>query len=418
MTPTVYLHTSESMPEVRSGSVRLLVGASVYLGKGATWADYADLYRRVYVDEGLRVLRPDGALVVIQTDAYEDGSVVPKNALLPLMLINSGFRLLDTKVWRRRAADFFQPPFSQVFVFAPPGGSFSRKRAHDLCGDPAYLQGVWDFPQGKGGELNSYPDALCSLLVRSFTEPGDLLLDPFAGTARLLRVAHDLGREAVGYELNPELRDTIAASLGPDGMVDATPLQVAPDEPRESDPAPSVEGCEWIVGDARDVIQALPEEDRFDFLFSCPPYGDLEVYSDDPADLSTMSPDEFLVAYRQIIASACARLRNDRFAVWVVGEFRDRSGAYRDFVGETVQAFRDAGLAYYNEAVLVTPLGSVPVRAGRFFTAARKLGKTHQNVLVFVKGDWRRAVAACGTVDVSDALSAVEGLDSVEDVEP
>ena len=56
----------------------------------------------------------------------------------------------------------------------------------------------------------------------------------------------------------------------------------------------------------------------------------------------------------------------------------------------------------YNEAILVTAVGSLPIRVGRQFSAGRKLGKTHQNVLVFVKGDWRKATAACGPVEICD----------------
>ena len=63
-------------------------------------------------------------------------------------------------------------------------------------------------------------------------------------------------------------------------------------------------------------------------------------------------------------------------------------------------AFKAAGLHYYNEAVLVTAVGSLPIRAGRQFAAGRKLGKTHQNVLVFVKGSGKRAADACGVVQV------------------
>lgn len=49
----------------------------------------------------------------------------------------------------------------------------------------------------------------------------------------------------------------------------------------------------------------------------------------------------------------------------------------------------------------MTAVGSLPVRAGKPLKAARKLGKTHQNVLVFVKGDARKATQACGNVDVN-----------------
>jgi DNA modification methylase len=178
-------------------------------------------------------------------------------------------------------------------------------------------------------------------------------------------------------------------------------------EDDESEPAPA-----WHCGDSREVLaragDADPLGEAFDFVFSCPPYGDLERYSDDPADLSAMTYADFCEAYAAIIAGACARLKPDRFACFVVGEIRDKRGAYRDFIGDTVQAFRDAGLAYYNEAILVTQVGSLPIRAGKQFSASRKLGKTHQNVLVFVKGDGKRAAQACGLVDCSDALAGIE----------
>lgn len=137
-------------------------------------------------------------------------------------------------------------------------------------------------------------------------------------------------------------------------------------------------------------------------VFSCPPYADLEVYSDDPKDLSTMKYADFRAVYFEIIKKACDRLKPDSFACFVVGEVRDKKGNYIDFVGDTVQAFRDAGLHYYNEAILVTAVGSLPIRAGKQFAASRKLGKTHQNVLVFLKGDAKKAVAACGEVEVPE----------------
>jgi hypothetical protein len=137
-----------------------------------------------------------------------------------------------------------------------------------------------------------------------------------------------------------------------------------------------------------------------DFVFSCPPYADLEVYSDNPSDLSTLGYTEFKSAYFEIIANACSLLKNDRFACFVVGDVRDAKGNYYNFVGDTVEAFKAAGLHFYNEAILVTSVGSLPIRAGRQFESGRKLGKTHQNVLVFVKGDGKRATQACGAVDV------------------
>ena len=86
-------------------------------------------------------------------------------------------------------------------------------------------------------------------------------------------------------------------------------------------------------------------------------------------------------------------------------------GNYIDFVGDTVQAFRDAGLNYYNEAILITCVGSLPIRAGKQFSSGRKLGKTHQNILVFVKGSGKKAADRCGTVDVDESM--FDGIEAV-----
>lgn len=159
----------------------------------------------------------------------------------------------------------------------------------------------------------------------------------------------------------------------------------------------------WIEGDSRRLLADYDDQElgeAYDLVFSCPPYADLEKYSSDPSDISNMPYPEFLAAYRDIIREAVRRLSNDRFCVWVVGEVRDPKGAYRGLVPDTIRAFQDAGAQLYNEAILVTSVGSLALRAARFFEGSRKLGKTHQNVLVFVKGDPARAHIACGEVEV------------------
>jgi len=155
----------------------------------------------------------------------------------------------------------------------------------------------------------------------------------------------------------------------------------------------------WIVGDALDAASLAPGE--YDFIFSCPPYFDLELYSDDERDLSNAGDyAAFLASYRQIVKACVDMLKPNRFACFVVGDLRDKAGIYRNFPADTIAAFQDAGAMLYNEAILVTSLGSLPIRVGKQFVSGRKLGKTHQNVYVFVKGDARQATEDCGAIDV------------------
>jgi len=220
-----------------------------------------------------------------------------------------------------------------------------------------------------------FDPVICELSYRWFTATGWQIVDPFAGGSVRGIVASCLGRKYWGGELRGE-------------QVDANREQAG----RICASNPPV----WAQGDSSVTLDDAPAAD---FVFSCPPYGDLEVYSDDPQDLSAMDWPAFLVAYRAIIAKACGKLRQDRFACFVVGDFRDKKGNYRNFVSETIRAFLDAGLHLYNEAILVTSVGSACMRVTKQFNAGRKFAKTHQNVLVFVKGDGKRAAQAIDRED-------------------
>lgn len=228
-----------------------------------------------------------------------------------------------------------------------------------------------------------FDPVLCELAYRWFCPLKGQAFDPFAGGSVRGIVASRMGQHYTGIDLR---REQVEAN-----QAQAKAICRAP-KPK------------WIVGDARNMGALLPNGFAADFLFTCPPYADLEVYSDDPADLSVLKYPQFRAAYADVIAKACGYLKPDRFACFVVGDVRDKKGFYHGLPWHTVQAFEDAGLRLYNEAVLVTAVGSLPIRVGRQFETARKLGKTHQNVLVFCKGDPRKATAAIGSSEYGDPL--------------
>jgi len=277
--------------------------------------------------------------------------------------------------------------------------SMARNRAKRRGGGPTWNTGEWgqgriaegDIAGGMAAESSGtsiFDPVLCELSYRWYCPPGGLVLDPFAGGSVRGIVASRLGRKYLGVDLRPE---QILANEGQAEIMCGPPMP------------------EWKAGDSRDLL-ALAEGAEADFIFSCPPYADLEVYSDDPRDISTLDYPDFLAAYRAIIEAACRLLRPDRFACFVVGDVRDAGGLYRGLPWHTIQAFEDAGLRLYNEAVLVTAVGSLPIRVRRQFEVGRKLGKTHQNVLVFVKGDPRAAAAAVGAVEFGEPVAAEAGV--------
>lgn len=183
-----------------------------------------------------------------------------------------------------------------------------------------------------------------------------------------------------GLDLDPYYEAKIIPHIEPNDLVWIVGIR----QTERAGGLPGTNPPTWITGDSRTELEQ--DIGKFDLLFSCPPYADLEVYSDDPDDISGMDYPDFLAAYRDIIAKAADKLRDNRFAVWVIGDVRDKDGNYRNLIGDTVAAFHDAGLTLYNEAIYIQATGSLAMRAGRMFRASRKLGKSHQNVMVFLKG--------------------------------
>lgn len=232
-----------------------------------------------------------------------------------------------------------------------------------------------------------FDPVLCELAYRWFCRPGGSVLDPFAGGSVRGIVAAKLGRSYVGVDLS--------------GSQIAENLTQAKQIVSEGEPKPK-----WIVGDARELPQLLKGRKArkpFDLLFTCPPYYNLEVYSEDERDLSRAeSYPAFLEGYGLIIGAAAKLLGDDRFAAIVVGDVRGEDGGYMGLPADTIRLAEAAGLRFYNEAVLVTPVASVAIRAGRLFTQSRKLAKAHQNLLVFVKGDPLKATEAIGEVEAGE----------------
>ncbi len=237
-----------------------------------------------------------------------------------------------------------------------------------------------------------FDPVLCELIYRWFTPAEGHVLDPWAGGSVRGVIAGLLGRSYTGIELRPE---QVAANntQGHPVLIKAGAGGIP---------------VKWIEGDSQQILPTM-DDNSADLIIGCPPYFDLETYSTDTADLSTMSNEGFAAAYKATIAEAAKKLRNDRFAVLIVSSVRkkQRGGPLRDLHGLTVDACEAAGLSLYNEAVLITIAGSLPIRTGKMFEGTRALGRSHQDVLIFCKGNAKRATEACGPVDMEAMAEAL-----------
>lgn len=223
-------------------------------------------------------------------------------------------------------------------------------------------------PEIKAGAFegnSAFDPVLAECVYKWFCPRRGRVLDPFAGESVKGIVAEKLGRSYVGIELKQEQVD--------ENRVRAKKVGVAPT---------------WIQGNSAELSVLVPAKQRFDLIFTSPPYYDLEIYSNHKNDVSAFpSYEEFMEWYRNIFRQAVDRLEQNRFLVVKVGPIRDEKGFLRNFVAENISCFLGMGLRFYNEAILATAFGSAPVRVGGQFPNYRKLVNTHQHLLCFFKGD-------------------------------
>ena len=213
--------------------------------------------------------------------------------------------------------------------------------------------------------VSVFDPVLCETMYDWFSPKDGKVLDPFAGGSVRGIVAEGLGRSYTGIDISEE-------------QIKANKLQS--DKPN------------WIVGDSRKVVPTLTNE--YDFIFTCPPYHDLEVYSDNPKDISNMPYNRFLTSLNSILTHSVSKLKDNRFVAIVVSEIREQSttrnykiGKYRGFVPSVIEMCEEMGLSFYNDMILYNSQGQASRVSKTYFNRNKKIASVHQNILIFVKGN-------------------------------
>jgi hypothetical protein len=169
------------------------------------------LYTRVFA-KCVPVLRDTGVLVVIISDRKHKGTIVWKHQQVGSILKNAGMVLFAHKILvRTPKIDLYRMAFSHVICY--------RKGKKPRIGTPEFGIDVWgpyQWAHGMPKHRSSFAPEVVKIAVEAFTQPGDLVLDPFCGTGTTQRVALGLGRISVGYEINPRLSRFWRAIPSPD----------------------------------------------------------------------------------------------------------------------------------------------------------------------------------------------------------
>lgn len=298
----------------------------------------------------------------------------------------------NTGVAGSLSADFIIPPFS---IFDTRAGKWlERKRKwREIIKDDATTRGTANLMSDNlsryDGQpmmaLNSLLDPVLAEIIISWFMPeednGVNVFDTFAGDTVFGFVAGYKGKNFTGIELREEQALYNQKSCAEYNL-----------------------NAHYICDDGRNVRHHIGDDTQ-DLYFSCPPYYDLEVYSNLPNDASNQKTyEEFYSILDTAFRESCKCLKNNRFAVVVASDMRGKNGAYYDFVGDIKNTFKSCGLCLYNEIILVNSVGSGAIRARKMMDV-RKTVRLHQEVLVFYKGNPKKIREEFGTVEVEDIES-------------
>jgi len=251
--------------EVADGEVALIVTSPPYYNAPfdypdlfPSYEDYLDLIR-AFASQSKRVLGRGRICAIVTDDMLVRegnggrGKKYPIVADTTRIFVEGGLLYRDKLTWvkpagytriSRRSGVVLQHPYPMYFypdniqesILLFQNGEFNYEQLKDLS--PEVLESskidtlrlnsenwtlsVWNITNvlPKAGRVEegvaAFPDEIPSRLIKLFTFAGETVFDPFLGSGTTLKVARELGRKGIGYEIDLELKDVIRKKLGLD----------------------------------------------------------------------------------------------------------------------------------------------------------------------------------------------------------
>jgi DNA modification methylase len=251
----VYFGSAEDLSEIKDEEVSLVVSSPPYFNAPF---DYPDLFSSY--DNYLKLLEKlanqlrkkvaEGRIVALVTDdMLVKGEKFPIVADTTKIFVNAGFKYRERITWikpkgyvriSRRSGVLLQHPYPMYYypdniqesILIFQNGEYDYKERKELSkknleksridtkfyNQELYLN-TWNvtnvLPQkGRLEEgIAAFPDEIARRLIMLYSYYGETVLDPFLGSGTTMKVAMEMGRDAIGYEIDLELQNVIKKKL-------------------------------------------------------------------------------------------------------------------------------------------------------------------------------------------------------------
>ena len=208
----------------------------------------------------------------------------------------------------------------------------------------------------------TYPEKLCSRLIKMYSAKGDTVLDPFLGTGTTVAAAVKLNRNAVGIELTEHFFETASEQIANELNTSQLNLFFG------------AGSYDLFNGDSEQILKTIPDS-KFQLTVTSPPYADLihkvvedrtlrhkksafvtennaatKIYSDDKRDLGNMPLDIYTEKAEKIMREIYRTTKPGGYNVWIVKDFRDTKNGvpYVDFHSKIAAIGEAAGFKYHD----------------------------------------------------------------------
>jgi len=245
---------AQNMKELEDNSVHLVVTSPPYFNAPFDYPDLFESYEeflnliRNVSKELKRVLDKGRIAAFVVDDTLIKGKKYPVVADITKIFIEEGFKYRERIVWvkpegyiriSRRSGVLLQHPYPMYYypdnlqesILIFQNGKFDYKSIPKKLKEESKIDIIEEYQKEKWylnvwqitnvlpinnrleKGIAAFPEEIPYRLIKLFSYKGETVLDPFMGSGTTLKVALELGRGAIGYEIDIELLDVVKKKL-------------------------------------------------------------------------------------------------------------------------------------------------------------------------------------------------------------